>query len=74
MFRIFTGGLSALALSAAASALTPQEDMTARCVEEGNDPAQCACAAEVIVDTLEDNEVAFMMEMMNSQSEDPQYR
>lgn len=73
MFRIFAGGLSALALFATANALTPQEDMTSRCVEEGNDPVQCACAAGVIVDTLEDNEIAFMLEMMGSESrEDPQ--
>jgi hypothetical protein len=72
MFRYLAGGVSALVLSVAAQALTPQDEMAARCVEEGNDAAQCACAAEVIVDTLEDNEIAFMMEMMGSESEDPQ--
>ncbi|WP_421788621.1 hypothetical protein [Hyphobacterium sp.] len=72
MFRLISGALTALTLSAAASAFTPQEEMASRCVAEGNDPAQCACAAEVIVDTLEDHEVAFMMAMMNSGSEEPE--
>ncbi|WP_420434943.1 hypothetical protein [Hyphobacterium sp.] len=73
MFRIFAGGVAAVALFATANALTPQDDMTSRCVDEGNDPVQCACAAGVIVDTLEDNEIAFMLEMMGSDSrEDPQ--
>ena len=73
MIRKFAGGIAALTLGAAAHGQSPQDEMASRCVAEGNDPAQCACAAEVIVETLEDNEIAFMLEMMGSESrDDPQ--
>ncbi|MEE2526531.1 hypothetical protein V0U79_09145 [Hyphobacterium sp. HN65] len=69
MLRILAGGIAVIALSATASAQTAEEIMTERCVAEGNAPEQCSCAAEVITDTLEDNEVRFMLTMMQDPPE-----
>lgn len=71
MFRILSASAAAIALSAAASALTPQEELTAACTESGNDAEQCSCAAGYIVETLDENELAFMMATMEAETEDP---
>lgn len=71
MFRILSAGAAVIALSAAASALTPQEELTAACTESGNDAEQCSCAADYIVETLDENELAFMMATMEADTNDP---
>jgi hypothetical protein len=71
MFRILSAGAAVFALSAAAYSLTPQEDLTEACTESGNDAADCACAADYIVETLDETELAFMMATMEAETEDP---
>lgn len=71
MKYIITAGIAAFGLAASAAA-TPQEEMAARCVEEGNEAEQCECAAEIIVETLEENELAFMMAVMEADTSDPE--
>jgi len=71
MFRIIAGSAAIFALSATASALTPQEDLTDACIEGGNDAAQCSCAADVIVETLDENELTFMMTVMEADTDEP---
>lgn len=71
MFRILSASAAVIALSAAASALTPQEDLTTACTEAGNEAVQCSCAAEYVVETLDENELAFMMATMEAETEDP---
>ena len=68
MFRILTAGIAAVSFCALAQA--QQSEMVDRCVEEGNDREQCECAVGVIVDTLEDNELAFMVAMMGADTTD----
>ncbi|PIW30536.1 MAG: hypothetical protein COW29_03775 [Rhodobacterales bacterium CG15_BIG_FIL_POST_REV_8_21_14_020_59_13] len=71
MFRILSASAAVIALSAAAPALAPQEDLTAACTEAGNDAGQCSCAADFVVETLDENELAFMMATMEAETEDP---
>ncbi|QNL20004.1 hypothetical protein HXX25_12100 [Hyphobacterium sp. CCMP332] len=71
MFRILAGSAAVFALSTAAFALTPQEELTAACTESGNDAADCACAADHIVETLDETELAFMLAVMEADTNEP---
>lgn len=71
MKYVFTAGVAAFGLAASALA-TPQEDMAARCVEEGNEAEQCECAAEIIVETLDESELAFMLAVMDADTSEPE--
>ncbi|WP_421789715.1 hypothetical protein [Hyphobacterium sp.] len=68
MLKFVTGGAVAVVMAGASLALTPAEEIADRCVEQGNERAQCECAADFMVETLEDNEVSFMMAVMDSDS------
>ena len=71
MFRLIAGGIAAVALNTAAFALTPQEELTDACTDSGNDAVQCSCAADIIVDTLDENELSFMMAVMEADTNEP---
>ncbi len=71
MLRILAGGAAMLALGAAAQALTPEETMTNACIEAGNEPSQCTCAVGLMSDELTEAELAFMVEMMESEDNTP---
>ena len=49
MFRILAGGATALLFSASVFALTPHDELVAACTEDGNDAAECSCAADVVI-------------------------
>lgn len=70
MFRILSAGAAVFALSAAAYSLTPHEQLVGACVNSGNDPAECACAADYMINVLEDNEMAFMLAVMDARTND----
>jgi len=71
MYRILAASAAVIALNAAAFAFTPHDDLVANCIDEGNDEADCSCAADFIVDTLNDNELTFMMTVMDADTNEP---
>lgn len=71
MLKFVTSGALAALMAGAAFSLTPQDELTTACVEGGNEREQCECAAGMLVETLDENELAFMMDVMEADSSDP---
>lgn len=72
MFRILAGGATAFLFSASVFALTPHDELVSACTEDGNDAAECSCAANVIIETLEENELDFMLAVMEADTNEPE--
>lgn len=72
MLKFVTGGATALLLAGAAFSQSNQETLVGSCTEAGNDQAACECAAEMLIETLEDNELAFLMAVMDEDTNEPE--
>jgi len=68
---LFASVLFSSLVGATAFAITPQETLSDACVEAGNDRTNCDCAANAIVDELNDDETDFMLATLDADTSDP---
>jgi len=68
---LFAGLLFSGLIGTSAFAVTPQETLADACVDAGNDRTNCECAADAIVDELNEDETDFMLATLDADTSDP---
>lgn len=70
MLKFLSGGLVAMMMAGTSLAQSEEETLVDACVEGGATRAQCECAVDMVIEALDDNELAYMVALRRENTSD----